>query len=54
MVKVIRKTTGKKEFDKVIAKLRDIKKFDAYKFCGVLKLNDHPVSIQTKMRNEWE
>jgi hypothetical protein len=53
MVKVINKSMDKKAFDKTISQLHERKKLDAYKFCGVIKLKEDPVSIQKKMRNEW-
>jgi hypothetical protein len=40
----------------IIKKLKDIKrkgKLDALKHCGKIKLNDDPMTIQKKMRDEW-
>lgn len=30
------------------------KHFDAYKYCGTIKLKEDPLEIQKRMRNEWE
>ena len=30
------------------------KHFDAFKYCGVIKLKEDPLTIQKQMRNEWE
>lgn len=27
---------------------------DTHKFCGVIKLNEDPLTIQKRMRDEWE
>ncbi len=27
--------------------------FDAYAFCGVIKLKEDPLTTQKRMRNEW-
>jgi hypothetical protein len=31
-----------------------IKKLNARKYIGILKLNEDPLKIQKKLRNEWE
>ena len=28
--------------------------FDARKFCGIIKINDNPKSIQKRLRDEWK
>jgi hypothetical protein len=28
--------------------------FDAYKFCGVISLEEEPLKIQKNMRDEWQ
>jgi hypothetical protein len=30
------------------------KKFDAFKFCGILKVNEDPIKIQQQLRDEWQ
>ena len=54
MVTVIKKGSNKKEIEEALSKLRSTKKFDAYKYCGTVKLNEDPLEIQKKMRDEWE
>jgi len=45
--------------DKDVAKIkkalaeRQTKKFDAKKFCGVLKTDEDALEIQLRLRNEW-
>lgn len=54
MVFIINKDTKKEEFDKKLSESNDIRKFDARKFCGIIKLKENPLEIQKKLRNEWE
>jgi len=53
MVVVIK---GKKDVNKVreVLSNRNVKKFDAHKFCGVLKVEEDALKIQERLRNEWE
>ncbi|HAN79238.1 MAG TPA: hypothetical protein DCQ31_16460 [Bacteroidales bacterium] len=30
------------------------KKFDAWKYCGTIKLTEDPLTIQKRLRDEWE
>ncbi|MBF9252424.1 hypothetical protein I2I11_03880 [Pontibacter sp. 172403-2] len=54
MVTVIKKGTDKKEIEKALSNLKSTKRFDAYKYCGTVKLKEYPLAIQKKMRDEWE
>lgn len=54
MVTIIKKGIKKEDFDKKLSGLTSIKKFDAYKYCGIIKLKEDPQSIQKRMRDEWE
>jgi len=54
MVVVLKKGSNKKEIEKALAKVKNKKKFDAYKYCGTVKLKEDPLEIQKKMRDEWE
>ncbi len=54
MVTVIKKGFNKKELEKALTNLKSKKKFDAYKYCGVIKLKEDPLKIQNRMRDEWE
>ena len=35
------------------ASLNKVKKLNPIKFCGTIKLNESPMKIQSKLRNEW-
>jgi len=39
---------------KAISERRPDKIFDAYKFCGALKVDEDPLKIQERLRNEWK
>jgi hypothetical protein len=54
MVTVIKKGSDRKEIEKALSKIKSKRKFDAYKYCGTVKLKEDPLEIQKKMRNEWE
>jgi hypothetical protein len=57
MVLVLNKGASKKEIDRINKKLSVIesgRKLDAKKYCGVIKLKEDPLTIQRKLRDEWE
>ena len=57
IVLVLKKGAGKKEIALIEEKLYSSKTtagFNAKKYNGVLKLKSNPLSIQKKLRNEWE
>lgn len=54
MVTVIKKGSDRKEIENAFSKIKSRKKFDAYKYCGTLKLKKDPLEIQKSMRDEWE
>lgn len=54
MVTIINKETKKEDFDKILSGLSNIKRFDAYKYCRIIKLKDDPLAIQKTMRDEWK
>lgn len=54
MVTVIKKGAIKEEIEKAFSNLANTKKFNAYKYCGTIKLTEDPLTIQKKMRDEWE
>ena len=52
----IRRGDDKKDIEKLLSQLgtdEPVKEIDAYKYCGVLKLEESPEEIQKKMRGEW-
>jgi len=57
MVLVLNKGASKKDIDRINKQLSAIesgKKLDAKKYCGVIKLKEDPLTIQRKLRDEWE
>jgi len=54
MVTIIKKGMDKKEIEKLFSSFDGNKKFDAYKFCGIIQLKDDPMDIQKSMRDEWK
>lgn len=54
MVVEIKSVKDIKKAKKVISDNQSEKKFDAYKFCGALKVDENPVKIQQRLRNEWK
>ncbi|WP_375579489.1 hypothetical protein ABWH96_21250 [Marivirga tractuosa] len=54
MVTVIKKGSNKEKIEAALSKLKSRKSFDAYKYCGAVKLNKDPLQIQKQMRDEWE
>ena len=62
MVVTIKSSFTQQEIEKALQKLhgngrseKKIRKsFDAYKYCGVLKLKEDALAIQKRLRNEWQ
>jgi hypothetical protein len=54
MVTVIKKGSSKRLIGLLVKKVQVKKGFDAQKYCGVIKLKEHPLTIQKKLRDEWE
>jgi hypothetical protein len=57
MVLVLKKGASKKEIEAIEKKLYREKSrggFDAKKYNGVLSLTEDPLTIQLKLRDEWE
>jgi hypothetical protein len=56
MVTVIKSGASKESIESSIKKLSNSNKkgFDANKFCGVVKLNEEPLDIQKRLRDEWK
>ncbi len=54
MVLVLKKGASKKEMDDIFAKLPVNKGVNTKKYCGIIKLKEDPLTIQKKMRDEWE
>lgn len=54
MVVVVKDKKDISKAKKAIAERQPEKKFDAYKFCGALKVNEDPQEIQKRLRDEWQ
>lgn len=54
MVVVIKKDSSKQEIKEALQKIQKRKGFDAKKYLGIIKLKEDPLTIQKKMRDEWE
>ncbi len=54
MVTIIKAKTKKEKIKKLLSNAeKSIDLFNASKYCGKIKLNDDPILIQKKLRNEW-
>ena len=49
----IKQGIKKEEFDKKLAEIQSLKKINAFKYCGIISLNEDALEIQKKMRDEW-
>ncbi|CAN5184799.1 hypothetical protein BH09BAC1_BH09BAC1_22200 [soil metagenome] len=57
MTVIIKKGDSKEHMDQLLKKVSEqpinaTKKFEATKFCGIVKFNEDPLEIQNKMRDE--
>ena len=59
MTVVINSNSSPKEIEVALQKLQKNagrkakRRFDAFKYCGVIKLKEDPLAIQKAMRDEW-
>lgn len=54
MVLVLKKGTSKKEIETLNKKIKSKNHLDLKKYSGIIKLNEDPLKIQKKMRDEWK
>jgi hypothetical protein len=54
MVTVIKKGISKTSIRNLVKKTQIKKGIDAKKYSNILKIKEHPLDIQKKMRDEWE
>lgn len=54
MTVIIKRSTDQESIKKILAQIPHKSKFDAVKFCGVLKIKKTPLLIQKELRDEWE
>ena len=59
MVVTINGNSSPEEIEQALKKLKKSgeskskKHFDAFKYCGIIKLKEDPLTIQKRMRDEW-
>lgn len=54
MTKIIRQNISKEAIQAIMKGLKPYRKFNAKKYCGVIKLPQTPMEIQQSLRNEWD
>ena len=58
MVMTLKKGTDRRRIEDILRKLRSQKKpskgINAQKYCGVITLKESPLSIQKRLRSEWD
>jgi hypothetical protein len=54
MTIIIKSSSDKATIQEILGRLATPKKFDAFKYCGVFKLQTSPLEIQKALRDEWE
>jgi len=53
MVLILKNNKDIKKLKALLADRQTKKGFDAKKFCGVLKVDEDPLVIQQRLRDEW-
>lgn len=53
MTIIIKKSMDKAGLQKLLGELSVPKRFDAYKYCGLIHLDRPPLEIQKQLRDEW-
>ncbi len=54
MVVTIKKFSKKEEIEKILSTIIVSKQLDVSKYLGKIKLTEEPLSIQKKLRDEWD
>ncbi len=57
MITEIKQGSNPAEINKILRKIASMKPkkgIDAKKYCGILKLSEHPLVMQKTMRDEWK
>lgn len=54
MVVVLKSSKDIGRVKELLANANPQKKFDAKRFCGVLKTDEDALKVQLRLRNEWE
>ncbi len=54
MTTIIKSGIKQIELEQILNKTNSVKKFNAKKFSGIIKLKEAPLDIQSRMRDEWK
>lgn len=57
MVTILKYGSKKEAIKRLMERLNqetDSKGIDAYKYCGVISIEEDPLDIQSKLRDEWK
>lgn len=54
MVLVLKKGASKKEIESIEKKLKNKAGVDVVKYCGLVKFKEDALTIQKRLRNEWQ
>ena len=54
MVTVIKSSFTKKEIHAKLKEALETKGVNTHKYCGTISLKEDPLTIQKKLRDEWE
>lgn len=54
MVSILKKGASKQDLVALKARINKKLVLDLRKFCGILKLQEDPLEIQKKLRDEWQ
>lgn len=54
MTIIIKRSSDKAQIQRKLGQMPHQSKFDAQKYCGVIKLKKSPLEIQKALRDEWK
>ncbi len=54
MISILKKGASKQDLVALKARINKKPALDLRKFCGILKLQEDPLEIQKKLRDEWK
>jgi hypothetical protein len=54
MVLVLKKGASKKQIESLEKKIKSKAGVDVLKYCGILKLQGDALTIQKRLRNDWQ
>ena len=54
MVTIIKSSSSKAQIKKLLNQAMEVQGVDTHRYCGVIKLQENPLVIQKRLRDEWE